>query len=161
MADEEKKEEQEQKKKGSGLIIKLIVVIIVVALIGGVGFMGWKYYQARAALSEKKVVEPTVQIGAMWSLGSMIVNLLDNNGERYLKATIEIELSSLECLKELDNLRPKISDSILDLLSSKSYKEIVGFEGKQHLREEIAMRLNNLMSKGRITHVYFTEFVVQ
>ncbi|MBE9594726.1 MAG: flagellar basal body-associated FliL family protein, partial [Proteobacteria bacterium] len=40
-------------------------------------------------------------------------------------------------------------------------KEIVGFEGKQRLRDEIAIRVNNYLSKGQITKVYFTEFIIQ
>jgi flagellar basal body-associated protein FliL len=35
------------------------------------------------------------------------------------------------------------------------------FEGKQRLKEEIALRLNNQMTKGKVVQVYFTDFVVQ
>jgi flagellar FliL protein len=33
--------------------------------------------------------------------------------------------------------------------------------GKQRLREDIAGRVNNTLTKGKVTRVYFTEFVVQ
>jgi len=163
MAAEEKKENNEtlEKKGKSGFGIKVIILIIALIFAAGGGFFGWKMYASRMAALEQKQEEPAVKIGTLWSLGPMIVNLLDNEGERYLKVNIEIELSSSECATELDLLRPKIMDGILDLLSSKSYKEIVGFEGKQHLRDEISMRVNNYLSRGRIVHVYFTEFVVQ
>jgi flagellar FliL protein len=49
----------------------------------------------------------------------------------------------------------------LDLLSSKSYKDIVDINGKQRLRDEILMRLNTFLTGGKIVKVYFTEFVVQ
>ena len=86
---------------------------------------------------------------------------MDNSGERYLKATIQIEVSNQESLAELDLLKPKILDSILGLLSSKSYREIAGFEGKQRLKDEVAMRLNGYLTKGRARRVYFTEFLIQ
>ena len=163
MAAGDKKEqvEEHEKKGGSGFGVKAVIIFLLLILAAGGGFFGWKFYESRIAEFEKKNEEPAVNIGALWSLGSMIVNLLDNEGERYLKVNIQIELSSPECTGELDLLRPKIMDGILDLLSSKSYKEIVGFEGKQRLRDEISLRMNNYLSKGRITHVYFTEFVVQ
>jgi len=33
--------------------------------------------------------------------------------------------------------------------------------GKQRLREDIAFKLNSILSKGKIVRVYFTEFVIQ
>jgi flagellar FliL protein len=33
--------------------------------------------------------------------------------------------------------------------------------GKQRLREEIAMRLNTFLTTGKVSKVYFTEFVIQ
>ncbi|MDD5476319.1 MAG: flagellar basal body-associated FliL family protein, partial [Syntrophales bacterium] len=122
---------------------------------------GWLFYQHRSDNRQQAVVDVTPQIGTLWSMGTLIVNLLDDEGERYLKATIELELSSPDMVSELDVLKPKILDGILDLLSSKYYRDIVGFEGKQHLRDEISLRINNYLSRGRISNVYFTDFVIQ
>jgi flagellar FliL protein len=54
-----------------------------------------------------------------------------------------------------------LRDSILDLLTPKTYKELMDLAGKQRLREDIAGRVNNALSKGKVTRVYFTEFVIQ
>jgi len=70
-------------------------------------------------------------------------------------------VSGQDCVTELDLLKPKITDSILGLLSSKSYKDIAGLEGKQRLKDEIAMRLNSHLTKGQARRVYFTEFLIQ
>lgn len=166
MADEEKNEnleenEDSKKKKGKGSIIKWIVIMFVLVILTAAGFGGWKYYQSNMANQEKKVEEQKPLIGAIWPMGTMIVNLMDGNGERYLKAVVQVELTSQDCITELDVLKPKIVDNVLDLLSSKKYKEIVGYGGKQQLRDEIAMRVNSYLAKGRIKHVYFTEFVIQ
>ncbi len=58
-------------------------------------------------------------------------------------------------------IKPKVRDSILDLLSSKSYKEMMDPIGKQRLRDEVALRVNAYLTKGKIFKVYFTEFVIQ
>ena len=154
MADEEK----EEPKKDKSPILKWIVVLFVVVIFGVAGFAGWKYYKSNLSASKKAEEEQIVQI---WSMGSPIVNLMDNNGERYLKTTIQIEVSSQDCISELDLLKPKVMDSILGLLSSKRYKEIAGFEGKQRLKDEIAVRLNSYLTKGQVRRVYFTEFLIQ
>jgi len=160
MAEEEREEQQEEQspKKGKKSIIKWIILAVLVVFLGAGGFVGWKYYVSGVSDSEKAEVAQTPGI---WSMGSVVVNLMDDNGERYLKATIQIEVSSQECVDELELLKPKISDSILVLLSSKNYKEIAGFEGKQALRDEIAVRLNRYLSKGQVKRVYFTEFLIQ
>ena len=164
MAEEEIKEEAavEKDSKKSLPFLKWIIMALVIVILGAAGFGGWWYYRTHFAEPSKKEVEQTVQVKkAIWPIESIIVNLLDNNGERYLKITIQLEISNEDCISELDSLKPEIMDNLLDLLSSKRYKEIVGFEGKQRLRDEIAIRLNNYLGKGQITKVYFTEFIIQ
>lgn len=163
MAEEEMEEQQaeNESRKGKKSGLKWIIIIFVVIMLGvGGGFAGWKYYQTRLSAPEKKV-EEVVEEPGIWAMDPIIVNLMDDNGERYLKTTIQIEVSSQECAAELDRLKPKVTDNILVLLSSKRYKEIAGFEGKQNLRDEIAVRLNRYLSKGQVRRIYFTEFLIQ
>ena len=91
------------------------------------------------------------------------VNLLDNETERYLKVTMQVELSEQRTVDELRRLNPMLRDTILDLLTSKTYREMIDPLGKQRLRDEIATRLNMILdhNKGRVNKVYFTEFVIQ
>jgi len=163
MAEEKKEEQQEEKEpeKGKKSIIRWIIVAVAVVVLGAGGFLGWKYYETRLSGTKETGTEQTVQKSAIWSMGSLIVNLMDDNGERYLKATIQIEVSGQDCISELDLLKPKVTDSILGLLSSKRYKDVAGFEGKQRLRDEIAMRINSHLAKGQARRVYFTEFLIQ
>ena len=158
MADEEKKETGSEKKKGKSLITKLMVMMIALVVLGAGGFAGWTFFLKK---SEKPVEKQVVEKSQMYPLGPKVVNLLDNNGDRYLKVNIQLEVSGSECVAELEALKPKITDAILVLLSSKNYKEIAGFEGKQRLREEIAMRLNSYLTRGQVQRVYFTEFIIQ
>jgi len=163
MEEEKDKEIEEAPPKGRGPIIKWVVSLVVVVVLGVAGFVGWNYYASRTPTDKEPVKEQAQvkPIGSIWSLGAMVVNLMDNNGERYLKTVINVELTSPDCIGELELLKPKIVDTILDLLSSKKYENIMGFAGKQRLRDEIAIRMNNYLSKGQVQMVYFTEFIVQ
>ncbi|MEA3486389.1 MAG: flagellar basal body-associated FliL family protein [Thermodesulfobacteriota bacterium] len=162
MAEEEKEEELEEKKpkKSKKSIVRWIVVAVAVVALGAGGFAGWKYYETHLSGTKEQKEQP-VQQSVIWPMDSLIVNLMDDNGERYLKVMIQIEVSSQDCVTELDLLKPKITDSIIGLLSSKSYREIAGFEGKQRLKDEIAVRLNGYLTKGQVRRVYFTEFLIQ
>lgn len=162
MAEEEKEEQQAENepKKGKKSGFKWLIVLSVIIVLGGIGgFAGWKYYQWN--LSGSKGEEKVAQEPGIWVMDPIVVNLMDDNGERYLKTTIQIEVSSQECVEELDRLKPKVTDNVLVLLSSKRYREIAGFEGKQNLRDEIAVRLNRYLSRGQVRRVYFTEFLIQ
>lgn len=156
----EEMEDQEERPKKGGMIMKLVIALVFLVILGGGAVGGWMFYQEWSQ-EGAAVEEPVAQIGPLWPVGTLIVNLLDSEGERYLKITIELELSSADMIQELDALKPKILDGVLDMLSTKYYREIVGFEGRQQLRDEIAMRINNYLTKGHVTQVYFTEFVVQ
>ncbi len=158
---EEEKEEKQEKKEEKKSIVKWVVIGLALIVLVAAGLGGWYFYRSS---SVKKVAQPIEEVEpepGIWSPGSMIVNLMDNNGERYLKTTIQIEVSSKDCIEELDLLKPKIMDNMLVLLSSKSYKEIAGFDGKQTLRDDIAVRLNRYLTKGQVRRIYFTEFLIQ
>jgi len=165
MAEEEIKEEvaiaENDTKKISSLLKWIIISLAIVFLVAAASGGFW-YYRTHLSEPAEKPVEQTVDVKkGIWPMDSIIVNLMDNNGERYLKITIQLETSNEDCIPELDSLKPKIMDGLLDLLSSKEYIQIVGFEGKQRLRDEIAIRVNNYLEKGQITRVYFTEFIIQ
>jgi flagellar FliL protein len=63
--------------------------------------------------------------------------------------------------EELDARLPQIRDALIVLLSSKQISDITDFEGKALLKEDILVRLNDLLETGSIRSALFTEFVVQ
>jgi flagellar FliL protein len=98
---------------------------------------------------------------AVWPMDAFVVNIAETNGERYLKIVIQLEVSDPGVGPELEQLKPRIRDSILDLLTPKTYKDLMDMAGKQRLREDIAGRINNILQRGKVTKVYFTDFVIQ
>ena len=62
---------------------------------------------------------------------------------------------------ELDDKLQKITDSILVLLSSKTFDDVYSVEGKFRLKDEITMRVNRFLLLGHVRDAYFTEFVIQ
>ncbi len=62
---------------------------------------------------------------------------------------------------QISNVLFAINDSLITLISSKSYEEINTVEGKEALRQEVAELVNNRLPNYHVIQVYFTEFVVQ
>jgi flagellar FliL protein len=56
---------------------------------------------------------------------------------------------------------PAIKDAIIDLISSKYYKDIRTPEGRERLKIELLKRINAILPDGGVKAIYFTSFVVQ
>jgi flagellar protein FliL len=160
--DKEGEEQIPEKKKGSALKMIIIAVVILVVL-GGAGAGAYFFFlKPKATSADKKPAEQTKQtVAIFWPLDAFIVNLIDNEGERYLKVVMQLEASDQSAVDELNLLKPKVRDNILDLLSAKTYKEMMDPIGKQRLRDEIVLRVNGYLTKGKVLKAYFTEFVIQ
>ena len=144
-------------QKGRGGTVKRIIIGLFVLLIVGAAVAGSVYFFTKAPGEKKE--PPAVSI--LWTLEPFIVNLADNGGDRYLKVAMQFEVHDPALLHELDMAKPRIRDTVLDLLSSKSQMDLVDSVGKQRLREEIIERVNDAITTGKISRVYFTEFVIQ
>ncbi len=181
MAEEEAEEEggeaagEEEKK---GLPIKLILIVVgVLALAGGGYFAYTNFFQEEAveesaeggkegeegadgADGEKEEGLPP-DVGVMFTMDPFVVNLAGSKGKRFLKVTTTLELSSPEVNPEFEENLQKITDSILVLLSSKSFEDVYSVQGKFKLKDEITTRVNRFLVVGHVKDAYFTEFIVQ
>ncbi len=96
-----------------------------------------------------------------YPLEPFIVNIYDGQDIRYLKVKVEFETSGPEVKGELDPRQAPLRDAILVLLTTKTLQDIQDLQGKNQLREEILAATNKIVPPGKVTKVYFTDFVVQ
>ena len=163
----EEKEETEKKSGGSKLLLIIIIVLLLILLIIGglVAYFlltgGTKKSSTQSQTVQNKKVSALTQIGPIYPLDPFIVNLVSPNADRYLKCKIDLQLSSAAVQKEIDKRLPAIRDLIIQILSSKTVAEIQTIKGKQKLKEEIKNKINQLLPKGEVTNVYFTQFIIQ
>lgn len=101
------------------------------------------------------------KLGETFKLDPFVVNVMDRDRDRYLKLKAELELESEAVGQELAQRIPEVRDAVIALLSSKTFDEIRGIEGKNFLREEMLVRINAMLEEGAVRRVFFTEFVVQ
>ena len=148
---------------------KLVMIGMSVLILAGGGGLAWKMGFASRFLgsspqgeqAKSVTTKEKTQMGPTYSLGSFIVNLNDPVRRSYLKVKAVLELNSTDVSTEVDKRLPQLRDSIILLLSSKSYEEIASMEGKLRLRQEMLGQLNHHLGKGKLAAIYFTEFVVQ
>jgi flagellar FliL protein len=151
----------------------LLLVLLVLALLN-TGAIGWLVYTQSLGVAHREataapiealpVQEPPVALPEETSLTALdpfLANLADPSGKRYLRATFEIEVSPPPVVEEMHKKIAQIRDSILLVLTSKSYDEIRTTAGKGALREEIVTELNKILTNGKARQIFFKEFIVQ
>jgi flagellar FliL protein len=101
------------------------------------------------------------QVGPLHTIAGLVVNLNDPSGDRYLRASIVLELSGEQMLQEVQGREGLIRDRIITFLSSLRFSQTQGARGKEEIRKGIANQVNTHLRTGKLRGVYFTEFVVQ
>ena len=110
---------------------------------------------------EKEKQEEKTKKDVMFHLEPFIVNLARSQGSRFLKITVSLEMSSPAVRSDLEKNIQKLTDSILLLLSTKSFDDVYSVQGKFTLKGEITTRVNQFLTVGQVKGAYFTEFLIQ
>lgn len=149
-------------KKGSPLI-KILILVVILATLGGGGFFAYgKFFKKAPAEGDEShtaAATPEKQVICDWE--TMLVNLADPGGKRYLKLGMKIELNNERVMEELKNRSFQIKDAMLMVLSSKEFDDIATPSGKQALKQELMARMNKLVKQGQVKDIFFTDFIVQ
>lgn len=151
------------------LVIILIGVLFVLILgLGGGMFMLWNKLSAvsahtAGAENDKNAEKAKFEaIGKVVALDTFIVNLADPGANRYLRVTMDLEVSGGKTPEEeITRRTSQLRDAVLMILPTKRYADIVSTEGKTALRDEIIGALNALLATSKVSRIYFKEFVIQ
>ncbi len=176
MAEEKENEEKENKDAGEEAapkksILKWIILGSLLIALGVGGFLGWRTFidtddrkeTAEESLNEASEVKEKESLKIIFPLEPVIANLADKAslGKRYLKITIALEVDNEMAKEKASRYQPQVKDTILMLLTSKSFDEIRTMEGKLDLKQTLLTRINQAVGEGIVRRIYFTEFVVQ
>ena len=149
------------------LVFILIGVMLLVFLgLGGGLFMMWSKMSSMNAQvptgpNAHAATPQAPVLGPIFSLDTFIVNLADKGGNRYLRVTMDLEMTNTTLTEELKLRLPQVRDTALTILPNKRFEDISTADGKASLRTELMEQLNSFLSRGQITNIYFREFVVQ
>jgi flagellar FliL protein len=161
-------------KKKSPLLI-IIVLVLVLLLVGGGAAVYFLVLKKPAAEGEHAAAEggghgggksgekggkSATSLGETVELPPFIVNLAGEGG-RYIKVVVVLQVAPVAAKEELASRSPQIKDSVISVLSSKTPDEVLTPEGKLELKLEMVKRINQSLTSGVVTEMFFTEFVVQ
>lgn len=90
-----------------------------------------------------------------------VVNLRQSNGTRYLKVRMGFEFSDDAVADEMREMDTQISDYINERLSVCDIAQMDNIAGRNKMKRELLTGINELLKKGAVERIYFTEFVIQ
>jgi flagellar FliL protein len=105
---------------------------------------------------------PPAKFGRVIPLESVVVNVAQTEGRRYLKATIQLEVAEDEkVVKEVEARKVQIIDLLVATLAKKSLTEVTTPDALDRLRGELYERISQEFDKEKVRRIFITEFVVQ
>ena len=144
---------------GGGVVLLLIIVFVVVKMVLAPAAKEEAAEEAAAAVEVEAEPEYTKELFSFEQ--AIIVNIAETNGQRYLKANIQLELDKPETAEELDARKPQVLDLVISIMSAKTLEEVSNVVGRNRLKREIVDRINAELVTGKVINIYFTEFVIQ
>ena len=169
--EEEPGEEESGKSgtKGSKTVLIIIVAgfVLFMAVAGAGFYMLWQKMPGSptdSVITSKPATEkeqPANGLGPIYAINPFVINLAGSGGKRFLRVKMDLELKDQTTFEQMQAQLPRVKDKLLTVLSSKTFQDINTVEGKSDLRAEIAATMDTLFSKGAVTNVYFTDFVVE
>lgn len=165
----------EKKKKTAGVSkIVIILVVLLIVLIGS--FVGYiflfggasKLHQSSSTSTSNNTSAVTISSADenTYSLDEAIVNLSDTDSQRYVKVKVSLgyDAKNSGLKKELEDetvvKKPILTDAVNGILRSKKASDFTG-KGINDIKQQILDAVNPALKKGRISHVYFDELIVQ
>lgn len=153
-------------------ILWIILAVVNMLVVAGVGFMLFKAKQKEAAepkidhvikgeheTQEKESKEEKSFVGKVIPLETFIVNLQGTKGRKVVKVNMELELKGDGVAEEIEKRKAQIRDIIIIILSSRPYEEVSTRDGKDNLKNDIKDTVNSFLTKGKVSNVFFTEFI--
>lgn len=153
-------------------------ILLLMALLNGVALVGmgfllqklWLRIQEVSELAKRPVVaEPEAPnttgkelqpqtLGVLYPLEGFLVNVASEEGPKYLQLRVELELGEPSLEEEVSRKKPAIRDSIIVLLSSRTFNQLRAPNALKTLRGDMLQSINHLLTTGQIKAIYFTQF---
>ena len=132
---------------------------------GGGGYLAYSQYVSLAAMGhDSEAVQQmasTVEYGDFMELDNLIVNPAGTDGQRYLMVKLGLESNEPKALEEVTSKKVVVRDRVLKILSSQTVEQLSSIQARDTLKEDLLRSVNEILQKGKITRLYFTQYVLQ
>jgi flagellar basal body-associated protein FliL len=102
------------------------------------------------------------KFGPLVDIGTFVANLTSQAGpSRYAKVALHVEATNEDAQKKLEAAVVPVKNEALLYLSGLQAEQVVGQDKIRLIQDELQKRMEAVVGKKVVKHVYFSEFVVQ
>jgi flagellar protein FliL len=143
------------------ILLIVIILLLIIAIVGGGAFAGYYFATKNNPVSASTVKAENIEEATI-DIEELIVNLSDENTRRFLKVKLVLAYDSKnkKFAKELESKKPVVKDGILSVIRSKKAADLTT-KGAEDLKAEILNRVNPVFNTGKLTNIYYSDFLVQ
>ncbi len=158
-------EETLEPKKKSRFWLILVPVVLLAA--GGGAWVAYSQYGLLAgattalAGADSTDADAPIEYGHFSEIQGLIVNPAGSAGRRYLMVNVALESESEKVLEELAEKEVVVRDTILKVLGLRTVDDLAAIEQRPALKEELRGAVNAVLHRGKVTRLYFTQYVLQ
>lgn len=152
-----------------GAVLLLLPLILVPATAGA--YLAYDQYPSLArtaaavglhqGLEDEASDQAEVRYGQFKVLTDLLVNPAGTDGKRFLLVNIGLESQSSKVFAEVDTKDAVVRDVILRALGQRTVAELSSVTLREELKEELRTAINEVLVKGQVDRLYFTQYVLQ
>jgi flagellar FliL protein len=123
--------------------------------------------EALAALEELKtpdeegVVLPDKPAKIVEIKDDLLTNTADTDRIRFVKMHVHLGVTPEKASEEIALLEPKVIDTILGVIASKTVTELDDPADREVLKDEIKIAVNKYLRQGEVVKIYIAPFLIQ
>ncbi len=144
------------------LIIGVCIILLISGALAGLIYAGYLTIPAQASPKAPEAESAAnLDLGELVKLPPLILNLREERGRHYLKASIILEVGEKKLAESIQAKMSVFTDKALLIISEKSLAQVKENDFKESLKEELLRGFNELVAENGIRQIYFDEFLFQ
>jgi len=149
--------------------IPIFIIQLILAYFIASEFIVPQYFSssAQAAVqdteeqADSKQEKEDNKFGIIYSLEDVIVNPAQSKGGQFVLINLALELKTNSDVETIKKKEVLVRDILIRMISGKSIDELDGPEDKEKLRQEILQKIGEVLPKGHLRNVYFSNYLIQ
>jgi len=163
----------ETPKKRPGRLVRVLLVLLPVILLpaSAGAYLVYNQYSniARIAVAvgldfgieEPEEREKPIRYGEFYTFDNLLVNPANSAGKNILVADLVMEAKKGGVLNELEEKSVVLRDALLEILAERTVNELADISLRQEIKDSLLATTNQILTKGRVERLYFTEYILQ
>lgn len=148
----------EEKPKKGGAMKVVLIILVVLLVMGGAGFMTYKYVFGDNVTAKTKPVTAEELAERSFTTDDMTTNIQD---ERFINVQFTVVTDSTDTKADLELRKFQVHNVILGDLAGTTKAQLTTKEDMQKFEQSVREQLNKLLEKGEVQRVYMTKKIIQ